>query len=74
MKNSSRTIMAVIAVIVGLMLIFMASGMIDATQDKMLNKMTEGAKIASQLLSLRSFRSTRWPKVPIRYSSYVKSQ
>ncbi len=65
MKNS-RTIMIVIAVLVGLMLVFMASGMIDATQDKLLNKMTEGATIEMGAVpSLRMYVSSTWRGVEV---------
>ncbi len=66
MKDSSRTIMAVIAVLVGLMLVFMASGMIDATQDKLLNNMTEGATIEMGAIpSLRMYVSSTWRGVEV---------
>ncbi len=66
MKNSNRTIMAVIVVLVGLFLIFMASGMIDATQDKLLGKMTEGGTLEMGAIpSLRMYISSTWRSVEV---------
>ena len=63
---NKRTVMIIIAVLVGLMLILFASGMVDATQDKLLNKMTKGATVEMGAVpSLRMYISSTWRGVEV---------
>jgi len=63
---NKRTIMITIAVLVGLMLILFASGMVDATQDKLLNKMTKGATVEMGAVpSLRMYISSTWRGIEV---------
>jgi hypothetical protein len=66
MNSTNRTITLIILILVGLILLFMASGMVDATQDKLLNKMTKGATIEMGAVpSLRMYVSSTWRGVEV---------
>lgn len=61
MKNSSRTIMAVIAALVGLFFVFINPGLVDDTVNKLLMGMTDaGTSPMKSVPALRMFLSSTW--------------
>ncbi|MEW6406054.1 MAG: hypothetical protein AB1649_30080 [Chloroflexota bacterium] len=61
MKDTSRTIKAAIAALVGLFLVFINPGLVNATVNKLLLGMTEGGTVAmGSVPALRMYVSSYW--------------